>query len=509
MNFESNVKSLGFCEICHESAVEHSLECEFNLPDYCPEIKRIVKCCVEANVISVQRFDGKISAQVNACVRVIYVGDNNKIFAYDQIQPVQKTFESDKITSDSVVNLRVNSDYVNCRAISARRVDIKAMLSFVVKILKKGTESVLSSAFGCGIETLENEYTYCDLKAATEKSFNLTEVTEISSSKPSISRIIASSAYINVSSTKIINNKMLIKGDCYIKVLYISDSDFNIESAEHSIPVSQIIEIDGVTDNCETTLDLCVTSCEAVSKIDSSGESKLIDFNIRVSATVLAFENADVTLISDLYSTKYKSDNNIKYLNVLSKNTDFNNTFTNKVTLESIGVSVDSVCGVWCEELKHNYVYKNKKCSVQGSYQANILYSDTEKQIGLIQKTVDFEFYVDLNNEPDSIVCYPSLQIEACSCSVSGESRLELKTEILVSGKILSSQSVRCVVSSELNEDNDKKENCALTIYFTENNEKVWDIAKKYNTSVSAIMNENDLGTDIIENKRILLIPSV
>lgn len=509
MNFESNMKSLGFCETVFESAAEHSVECEFNMPDYCPEIKRIIKCCLKANVTAVQRLEGKINASVNACIRVIYIGENNKVSAYEQIQPIQKTFESDKIRTDSVINVRVNTDYVNCRATSARRVDIKAMLSFVFKMVCKGSETVLTSATGSGIETLERDYMYCDLKAVGEKAFNLTEVAELQSSKPSIGRIIDSSAYISVSSTKIINNKMLLKGDCYIRVIYLSDGDSEVEITEHSIPVSQIIEIEGISDDCETNLDVYVTACETISKIDSSGENKLIDINIRASATVTAFENFDLTLISDLYSTEYKADNSVKFVNVLSKNTDFANTFTNKVTLESIGVSVERVCAVWCEELKHTYSYKNRKCIICGSYQANIMYADSEKQIGVIQKTVEFECAVDLKDEAESVICYPSLQIGACSCSAQSESRLELKTEIFISGKILSAKTVRCVGSVQLSEENEKTENCALTIYFSDADEKVWDIAKKYKTSVSAVIQENELEGDIIENKRILLIPSV
>lgn len=509
MNFESNMKTLGFCETVFESATEHSLECEFNLPDYCPEIKRIIKCCLDTNITGVQRLEGKINAQINACVRLLYIGENNKISAYEQVQSIQKTFESDKILSDSVVNVKVNTDYVNCRATSPRRVEIKAMLSFIFKMLRKGNETVLTSADGCGIETLKKDYVYCDLKAVNEKSFNLTEVAEIPAAKPAISRIISSSAYISVTSTKIINNKMLLKGDCFIRVIYLSDGEFNTEITEHSIPVSQIIEIDGITDGCETNLDLCVTACEALIKIDSSGENRLIDFNIRASATVIAFENADLTLITDLYSTEYGADNNIKYFNVLCSNTDFTNTFTNKITLESIGVSVDKVCAVWCEELKHTYSLKNNKCVIQGSYQANILYRDNEKQVGMIQKTVEFEYAVDLKADAESIVCYPSLQIGACSCVSSGESRLELKTEIFVSGKILSSQTVRCVTDARLTEVEDKREYSALTIYFSDADEKVWDIAKKYKSSVQSVMQENELDADVIDKKRILLIPSV
>ena len=51
--------------------------------------------------------------------------------------------------------------------------------------------------------------------------------------------------------------------------------------------------------------------------------------------------------------------------------------------------------------------------------------------------------------------------------------------------------------------------NTALTIYYCDTGEEVWQIAKRYNTSVDAIMQSNDLEDDRIGDKRTLLIPIV
>lgn len=510
MKFDSEIKSLGFCETVYDSTAEESVETEFNLPDYCPEIKRIVKCCLKTDITSVQKSDGRVNVQANACVRVIYIGDNDKTSAYEQVIPIQKTADSDKISSGCIIDVKANTDYVNCRATSPRRVEIKAMITFVYKATCKREETVLSSAVGSGIQSFNKEYVFTDLRALTQKAFNLTEVIELNSTKPVIGRIINSSAYVLINSKKIINNKMLLKGDCFIKIFYLSENECNVEFTEHSIPVSQIIEVDGITEDCDTTVDVGITACEASAKVDSSGETKLIDLNIRVSVKVFAFNNQNISLITDAYSTECDLKNNVKHLNVLSENCSFDNVFTNKIVLESIGVSVEKIIAVWCEDAKYGCALKNNSCAVNGNYQVNIIYRDSEKQTGIIQKPVDFEYIIDLKKPAESIVSYPSLQISACSCSMAGESKLELKTEMNISGKILSSEIVKYISEIELTEPKDEtKENCALTIYFSDENEKVWDIAKKYKTTAEAIMQENELDSDLIESRRILLIPSV
>ena len=52
-----------------------------------------------------------------------------------------------------------------------------------------------------------------------------------------------------------------------------------------------------------------------------------------------------------------------------------------------------------------------------------------------------------------------------------------------------------------------RREDSALCIYYADQQESVWDIAKKYNSSVAAVMEENGLDHDILSQRTMLLIP--
>ena len=49
----------------------------------------------------------------------------------------------------------------------------------------------------------------------------------------------------------------------------------------------------------------------------------------------------------------------------------------------------------------------------------------------------------------------------------------------------------------------------ALTIFFARKGENVWDIARQYNTSMEAVMEENNLTEEWIGENRMLMIPMV
>lgn len=510
MNLNCETQKIGFCETVYESTAEQSLDADISLPDYCPEIQRILKCTVCPEITGVQNNSGRVTADANAVVRILYVGDNGKISGYEQNYPIQKFIESSKITSESAVNVKAKTDYVNCRAVNPRRIDIRAMMSFSFKAMKKRDEEILCSSDGAGIQTLTREYDFASLTGVCERAFNIGEVIELSGDKPAASQIVNISACAVSGETKIINNKALIKGECTVKIYYIGDESGSVESVEHSMPISQIAELDGINENCISALRLDVSSCEGVLKADSSGDMRLIDINARLSLFMASFAETPLTVITDAYSTEYEVRNTPKSMELLTFNSNFDTSFTNKVVLESIGVSVDNVIAVWCSDLRYSFAAKEDKCMISGTYQANIVYRDSENQAGVIQKPIDFDYSVKLKEKADRISCHGSVQISGCSCAVTGDSRLELKTELLLSGIVLSSSICKYVGSIELSGENDKREKpCALTIYFCEKGESLWNIARRYGTTVDAIMQENNIDCDVTENGGMMLIPGV
>lgn len=510
MNLNCETVKLGFYETVYETAAEQSLDADISLPDYCPEIQRILRCTVNPCLTGIQNNSGRVTADVNAVVRILYVGDNGKISGYEQSYPLQKFIESSKIASDSAVSVTVKTDYVNSRAVNPRRIDIRAMMSFCFKAVRKHDEDIMCSSDGAGVQTVTSEYDFVSLVGVCERPFSIGEVIEIPSDKSAASQIINISACAICNENKIINNKALIKGECILKIYYIGEDGGTIESVEHSMPVSQITELDGLTEDNMHSLRISVLSCEGILRADSSGSMRLLELNVRLSANLSAFSEIPLTLITDAYSTECEIRNTPKSMEILSYNGKFDTAFTNKVVLESIGVSVDCVIAVWCSDLRYNFSPKDNDCVISGTYLATIVYKDSENQYGIIQKPVDFDYSVRMNNRCERIVCHASAQISGCSCAVTGDSRLELKTELVLSGIILEGSIHKYIGSIEkTGELNKKDKSCALTIYFCDKGEKIWDIAKKYSTTVDAVMLENNLDSDITEKAGMMLIPGV
>ena len=86
---------------------------------------------------------------------------------------------------------------------------------------------------------------------------------------------------------------------------------------------------------------------------------------------------------------------------------------------------------------------------------------------------------------------------------------MEIKLELCVSGCIYEASNQTVIDQIELDENRPKVSNneFAMIVYYSDGQESVWDIARAYNTSVEAVMRENDLESDTVSERKMLLIP--
>ena len=106
------------------------------------------------------------------------------------------------------------------------------------------------------------------------------------------------------------------------------------------------------------------------------------------------------------------------------------------------------------------------------------------------------------------------LDIESTDISYSLEfDSLDLKIDLLLTGYLYENNVVNIIKDIKIDEDSklkERSEDDSLVVYYAIPGEDIWELAKKYNTNISAILEENEeLKDNIINEKRMILIPIV
>ena len=120
-----------------KETAEIPVDTDYTLPDYCPEISKILKCKTDVFIIS-KGINGKnVGVDGNVLITLIYVSDEGELYSYEYQYPFNKTFEGADGIENADIFAAAKTDYINCRAVSPRKVDVHGAISLCVNAQKK------------------------------------------------------------------------------------------------------------------------------------------------------------------------------------------------------------------------------------------------------------------------------------------------------------------------------------------------------------------------------------
>lgn len=502
-------QEIGLDESINKSTLEQNIDADITLPDYCADIQRILKCAVIPKVNSVNVSAGRATADANAQIKIIYVGSDGQVSCFEQNSAFSKYIELKDDSEDICVNVKARPDYVNCRAVSSRRIDVHSCVSVSFSCSRLEKQEVITGVQESYLQMKKCDTDYVSVQGLSQRNFPMSETAVIDDDKPAIKSIINSSACTIISDIKVINNKLLIKGELITDIIYCCEDEQDaFTTFEHSMPISQIIEINGINEDNRCSVDLDIISLNTDLKSDSSGENRLIDISALVSANVTATSDQRLCAAVDAYSTMGEVELECKNMCFYLHEKSFNETFLCHTQLDLSSMGVRKILAFWCSDITKSCSLDGAYFIVDGTFTAHFIYADANENKGYTEKTVDFQFKRELNDNLASFKANPNIQISAASASCSSQGEADVKVEIKISCEVYSCRDMKIISSIEPDESkSEAKKSSSIVIYFADSGESLWDIARKYKTSIEAIARENSLNEEIMEEKRMLLIP--
>ena len=133
------------------------------------------------------------------------------------------------------------------------------------------------------------------------------------------------------------------------------------------------------------------------------------------------------------------------------------------------------------------------------------LYFDDSSQLCYYENTVENK--LSLNDIDMSGVC--SANIISFDYVIKNANSISLRINYEYNAYLYSSEDISIITDISTSTEKENSNLPQLTLYFAQKDENVWDIAKKFSTAMSLIMDENDLTSQVIDGQRVLLVPGM
>ncbi len=506
--------TISFSELVFEGLAEQGIELDYVLPDYYPEIFKILSCRLTPRILAYNIIgDSKMSIDGCVDIKVLYITQSDSsINCIEQKYTYSKTVDLGKgtITSEDelMIKLEPRPDYCNCRAVSGRRIDIRGAVSTKIRISAKKSCNIPVLPQSIQVKTIAMNCC-CDLMSA-EKQFSCKE--EIETGASGISFMIRSNAVPKITEVRVIADKVIVKGTITVNAAYgVKEAENSgcsrIESMSADIPVSQIIDVDGINDSFSCSADINILNCE----LSSSSDSGIIGCNI-LAATHFSCKRENILDIPcDAFSVNYETDNSVKQTKIVTDSSTISKTLSVKGECKAGEGEILSVLDCSADIYNLSCRSENDELILSGAVYYKTICKNEDGLPFCIEKQEGFE--ASVKHDADHAV--DEIEFTACCCdadySIKPDGSIDITARIDLSAELLTTDTITMLEYVTVNEDKpkEKQNNFPLRICYADGEEDCWSIAKRYSTSVEAIMAENDIDDRDIPLTGMILIPAI
>lgn len=510
MDFNTQKECISLSDSGYRGRSEHAIDMDITLPEYLPDIVRILRCSCVPGVRSHQVNGDRITAECTCLVRVLYMNEQGKIYCFEQNVQFAKQIEikADDNTRDYFVGAK--ADYMNYRVSGQRRFELHGAVTVFAKCCGKKKCEIVTNATGDGITLKSEKAEICNLATVVEKMFTVTETCDAGALSEPMGAVISSSASSVIRELKIVSNKLFLKGELIVHTAFTGAESQEVQTLENVININQIIEATEISETSRIDAHLTVCDLEIKPRFDLSGNKNLLDISACVNFSGYGYENALLNCVKDAYSVKYETDIKKSVIYTATIQDEIDDTFLCRGVADLSTTGVSKVLSFMCTDLSSGFSVFEKNYSVTGEVVTEIIYEDIKGEICFAQRNIPYEYSKSAPEADGILTCTPHCQISARSFVINGDGQLDVRIEIDVRGFIFCEK--ESLVTTELLLNKDKVKNtdtASLTVYFADTGEALWDIAEKYNTTVDKILRENKMTETCVKEKCKLLIPKM
>ncbi len=509
MPMEIKKDTFSFSELFTRTKCEQGVSLEVNLPDYCSDIKKILKCTVKAGISNVSVSGENVSLSGTVVTRLIYVGDNEKIDCFEHTDALSCSTRVKDMPENPMIKAVTKTDYINCRALSQRRISVSGNIGVSVYVYRENKKEFPSSIDSPDMQCKKEKKTVSELICQTEKTFDLSETVALDKDREDIGKILRSDCRVKLESKKAVADKLLIKGELCCEILYTDSENNSIVKICHSMPISQILGVGGVTDKSDVQLSLYPSQFTVSAKNDSAGRCRLLEFAARVSALVRCRQDKETELIRDCYSTKYEIEEDYKTAEFYLCAFNGEKEIPFEEAVDFSDGEIGDIKDMWCSADECRMSGKEKGAEGECDFLLHGIYTDSNGNYRYGEKNLSAKVDVPLKEKGDKVSCDCDITVTSLSWVKEGGGRVRIKGTVLLNCYASVCSEKRFLSDIRQSEKEKEEKYPALCICYAHKGESIWDIAKHYNTTEEQIKSENGIKGDKTDKELMLMVPCV
>lgn len=486
------------------------VEGDITVPDIKPDILSIIAVDNEVYIRKQEVEDGKINIEGAMEVCVIYMSEdeNGSLKSLNSSFNFYETINMDGVNEESILDLKTIKGVVECKVINGRKINIKSPITLNVNVLNNCEYSIAKDVVDDrNIELQKNNIHLKMLYGCKTEDIEIRENVSLNENCLPIGEVLKSTMKIINEDYKISYNKILAKADALVKIIYVADDERqSIEAFETTIPIMGFIDFDGINESMEICLTYDIKSF-LIKPIyqDLKSLSFAIESDIRIKGC--AYQKEEMDIISDIYNPDI--DLKCQYEEVQILQNIINQSEDLEIMQGLLIPDLDNI-KILNIEAKPNIINKNildGKIALEGNIDFDILYFNESKRI-LENKKMELPFQqvIKIQSLQSNMNADVNITINNIEYKKVDGSQIQIRILAKVYVNVEKQDFINGIKNIDVIE-NELPNMPSIIIYYIKPGDTLWNIAKRFRTTVKEIMEYNNLKDENIYPNEQIIIP--
>lgn len=491
-----------------KSNLQVTFDDDFNVPDMKPDISKLIKTQGEIKFNDQKINNGKLYASGFLCFQVLYLSDETirPVHCLQGQIPFEEIINLNDSCNQDTSTIKYEIEDITASIINSRKLSLKALVRLCVSVEDiYDEESAISVDAEADVQSMTKNIDVTNLAVNKKDNYRFRDEIVLPSGKSCISEILYSNVELKNVEVRLLTDKFLAKGELSVFILYTGDSENSpMEYYETELPFSSTIDCNGCTEDMTPNITLDIVGRNVSVKPDSDGEERIIDLEAILELAIKIYEETQMQILQDVYSPireitpVYKE---AQYENLLMRNSN-KARVTDRIKIDENSPRLLQICyGSGSVKVDAVEMVENG-LQVDGVINVSILYisADDTQPLQAIQSSVPFTQVIEIKDiKPDSVYDVTA-NIEQINVMMLDTQEVEVKASIVLNVIVFDKLTESFIVAfKEEPMDFDKlQEEPGMVGYIVKPGDTLWKIAKRYHTTVAAIMEINDLDSETI-----------
>jgi len=505
-------------------SMQLTLDDDFIVPDIKADVDRIIAKTSDTRIDNVVVNNGRITVRGALDFKVLYgCAEENSVdnmkgsIVYEEQVNCDGVDEFSDIESgitDGGLRVDCTIENIHIGIINTRKISVKAILQLTVTRDEiYDIETAVNVEGNEKISTLTNNKKIAQIAVSKKDILRIKDEIDIANNKPNIGSVIWESVRVNEVNTRPMNGAIGVTGELHVFVIYRPvEEDLPFQWMEGNIPFSGSVVADNCYEDMIPNIKTTLTNVVIDVRNDYDGEPRIIAVDGVLELNIVMYQEEEITYLADVYCCGKELEpeyREVTFNNVLIKNAT-KAKILGKLNGENAGLNILQVCN--CEgtvsvtgtELAENGI------RVLGNVNASMLYISDDDRFpfaGAVGK-IPFEHVIEVPGLNRNVKYFITTGPLSLSANMTGAAEVEIKGNVMLECLALGENDERIMVDiREYPLDMDKiLAMPGMVGHMVKSGDTLWNIAKKYYTTVDSIKNINGLKNDIIHPGDMLLI---